>query len=831
MHNFKKAMASVVLGGVCALSLTMTACAPDEPETEPHEHTYSTEWVFNSTQHWHPASCDDTNSVSEQADHVDENGDSVCDVCGFNYTHTHVFDDEWSADETNHWHAALCGHEDTADSAAHTANAAGVCTVCGYQVFPASEADVSTMEKALEVAELQSYRGEHAEGTIEYFNAIYNRTSTYTFNYDIYEDYTYVYYNGGYSITENWYSLKGDGSVFAIVDNNEGNGPEFDNTAYPVEAMDGYAFDNFTGTEQTYYGVTGLVTGLYDFATENDLLVDDSVAVPGEDSEYYTFALTRYEEGYSMTASGEEERDQSMDYYYEIGVQFTMDVQNYIDSVTVTTAQYDFDSMTFTDETGHGTLNEDAAPYIEYTYELTQGGRNPYVYDEIVMDAFDIADAEGNIISTDDPDAEVTVSQAPGSYINYSLTNIVPETADPTLDGLTVTLEKYNEEAAAYEPCEMGWMTVNVYTYSGTSVSINPSASASAEGEYRITFESENVTKYIILEVVYPAPTSIAAQANGNSVDSYNTYTGVNVAISGSVAYGYATGYEVEITSANAADATLSGDSTLGYTFSSNTAGTYTLTVTSTAAEGVSDTIDIVVSPAPAIGDILNGNYVYDIANDYTGNFEQNIYIGFTPASEGALSGTFSYYVITAWYGSFIGSCEYSYDETTGVITLSGLPEDMEATLTVAIADNYTPEVSLTVESYYGSETITASDLAVTTEEVPDEIQIDIPSEIEYMTYYNSTLDIGIYFEEGGIGSLFEGTDQWFTDIVVSFTWVVDENDHIVMTLADGETVPAELAEYVDLVFSAEGATYDATNASIDIGEYEFAEPSNPWGW
>lgn len=269
----------------------------------------------------------------------------------------------------------------------------------------------------------------------------------------------------------------------------------------------------------------------------------------------------------------------------------------------------------------------------------------------------------------------------------------------------------------------------------------------------------------------------------------------------------------------------------MGYTFSTNTAGTYTLTVTSTAAEGVSDTIDIVVSPAPAIGDILNGNYVYDIANDYTGNFEQNIYIGFTPASEGALSGTFSYYVITAWYGSFIGSCEYSYDETTGVITLSGLPEDMEATLTVAIADNYTPEVSLTVESYYGSETITANDLAVTTEEVPDEIQIDIPSEIEYMTYYNSTLDIGIYFEEGGIGSLFEGTDQWFTDIVVSFTWVVDENDHIVMTLADGETVPAELAEYVDLVFSAEGATYDATNASIDIGEYEFAEPSNPWGW
>ena len=135
MHKLTKALTSVVLGGVCALSFTMTACAPEEPETEPHEHTYSDAWVYNDTQHWHPASCDDTNTVSEQAAHVDENGDLKCDVCGYNYPHEHVFDmDKWTSDETNHWHAALCGHDAKNGEAAHTPDVTGVCTVCGYKV-------------------------------------------------------------------------------------------------------------------------------------------------------------------------------------------------------------------------------------------------------------------------------------------------------------------------------------------------------------------------------------------------------------------------------------------------------------------------------------------------------------------------------------------------------------------------------------------------------------------------------------------------------------------------------------------------------------------------
>ena len=224
---------------------------------------------------------------------------------------------------------------------------------------------------------------------------------------------------------------------------------------------------------------------------------------------------------------------------------------------------------------------------------------------------------------------------------------------------------------------------------------------------------------------------------------------------------------------------------------------------------------------------MLVGNYVYNVENDYTGYYAQNVYIGFAPATEGGLSGTFSYYIVTAYYGEFIGSCEYSYNEETGV-TLTGLPEDTD--LTVAVADDYTPEISFVIENNYGNETLTVNGFETTTEEVPNELLIDIPSEIEWMTFYNSTLDVGIYFEEGGTGAIFEGVDQWFTDIVATITWVIDENDHIVMTLAEGVTLPAELKEAAAIIFTEEGATFDAESDSVVLGEYEFSEPSS-WGW
>ena len=52
--------------------------------------------------------------------------------------HEHTFSDEWSYNDTNHWHEATCGHDLRADEGAHTFETvkdgiatSSVCTICG----------------------------------------------------------------------------------------------------------------------------------------------------------------------------------------------------------------------------------------------------------------------------------------------------------------------------------------------------------------------------------------------------------------------------------------------------------------------------------------------------------------------------------------------------------------------------------------------------------------------------------------------------------------------------------------------------------------------------
>ena len=142
------------------------ACGKKDPA---HEHTFATEWSKDETNHWHAATCDHKEEVKDKAAHTWDEGKVTkapteteagiktytCTVCGQTRTeeiaklaHTHTFDtSKWAKDETNHWHAANCGHaSEKKDLAAHTWDAgkvtkapteteAGVktytCTVCG----------------------------------------------------------------------------------------------------------------------------------------------------------------------------------------------------------------------------------------------------------------------------------------------------------------------------------------------------------------------------------------------------------------------------------------------------------------------------------------------------------------------------------------------------------------------------------------------------------------------------------------------------------------------------------------------------------------------------
>lgn len=129
---------SLVLSLVLLLGMTtaITACT-DEPAEEPpatHTHTYSSEWTYDETGHWHAATCEHTSEKSDYSAHDTNGADGACSVCGYKpvVEHVHTYAAEWTYDETNHWHAATCEHENEVSGLAAHTYSGNVCTVCGY---------------------------------------------------------------------------------------------------------------------------------------------------------------------------------------------------------------------------------------------------------------------------------------------------------------------------------------------------------------------------------------------------------------------------------------------------------------------------------------------------------------------------------------------------------------------------------------------------------------------------------------------------------------------------------------------------------------------------
>ncbi len=130
MKRIKKLLFLTLASITCFTAGVISACGDDDT----HTHTFATEWTNDTTSHWHAATCEHTDQKSDVGTHVDENGDGKCDVCNYIAAHTHLYADEWSSDDTNHWHAATCEHtSETKDLAAHADdNSDGKCDVCNY---------------------------------------------------------------------------------------------------------------------------------------------------------------------------------------------------------------------------------------------------------------------------------------------------------------------------------------------------------------------------------------------------------------------------------------------------------------------------------------------------------------------------------------------------------------------------------------------------------------------------------------------------------------------------------------------------------------------------
>ena len=119
-----------ILAMVLCLTFVFVGCGEEEPEE--HTHTYDTsKWVSDDTNHWHASTCGHENI--DVAKHKDgDDADELCDACGYDM-HEHTFAAEWNKDATNHWHDVTCGHEVEVEKIAHAdENGDFKCDACEY---------------------------------------------------------------------------------------------------------------------------------------------------------------------------------------------------------------------------------------------------------------------------------------------------------------------------------------------------------------------------------------------------------------------------------------------------------------------------------------------------------------------------------------------------------------------------------------------------------------------------------------------------------------------------------------------------------------------------
>ena len=118
---------------LCLLTLATLLTACDSGKEPPHEHEFDSTWLYDETQHWHAAACEHTDLESDRGDHVDADGNDICDVCGYIKDHTHSFEDTWSWNESTHYHKSACGHNVKRDETKHAdENNDAICDVCTY---------------------------------------------------------------------------------------------------------------------------------------------------------------------------------------------------------------------------------------------------------------------------------------------------------------------------------------------------------------------------------------------------------------------------------------------------------------------------------------------------------------------------------------------------------------------------------------------------------------------------------------------------------------------------------------------------------------------------
>ncbi len=586
-----------------------------------HEHTYDTEnWSHDKTNHYHVPTCGHTISNIDVQAHEDKNNDGICDVCTWDYDHTHTFDtSKWVVGIDGHYHAPTCGHNPLyvrGDESEHIdQNRDDVCDVCNGEI---------SMDVVIEKATNSTTASKVNGGTITEIRNInrmqYQAEITYEFgskhlymvNHHVY-DYINEETGQPYHTDETfyyWYSKYANDKIFAIaLDENspvegaddEGNGGRrvpYRNMGVEDLHLNGYSFSGeFISYAITAVGVEDLVYRLYYLVNDEEYgsNVKDLVTFYDNETGYYSFMFSY--KGYNYGV------------YFKVNDEFVME------------------TVYITGGTGFADMTAEGKEYV-ISIKQTVGERtavnNEYAPEKLLINSFVLKGPDGQVLNDGDM---IEILAGSKNLVNLSITDVLPTTANASFDKI-VAISNDTELIS--------------FNNNGTVI-----VNGQSEGVWNLTLSSDHVSITIKVKVTYPAPTEIGPaiyypDGRTSTASEVEMFLGDILYFNAAVNEHADSRYKVSVLRANAStyelvEATtveISGRELKVSSFVPKIVGKYIVQISSIAAPQLYCTFTITVSEKPTVEELLSGNWQMN----YSGSILYEV--SFAPESEGATKGT-----------------------------------------------------------------------------------------------------------------------------------------------------------------------------------------------
>lgn len=504
-----------------------------------------------------------------------------------------------------------------------------------------------------------------AEGAGSIVNDEYVNELAYAFG----ENYSYISsVDGTY-----YYNLLEDGSVFGLYKYINWEGLEALELAYEPapEQLVGNNFAGVFGYAYHVYGVEQLVeTFAYVGQLESSLNYRETVPAEASEELVYTFSYEAVLEGN----------------YFFITVEFKLDANTEVISEVKAEMKGYYCEMDY--ETWELIIPTEFAETPDFTRVITinqvigeRVAENPYSMDEILVESFDLVDAEGNKAPT-----EYAVKA--GEQIVLNMANFAPTTAILSVN--PVNIEYDNED----------W-TLGTSAYDGV-ITLTPYKVRT----YVVTIICGNATQVVTITAAQPEPESVttyvAEYVEGWWGGSYelmegNTATieaGEALYVSAEIypskaeqAYTYALKEATENAQIGESDPSNYSIPYGALTFTATVAGTYVIVFTCEADPTLTGEITVTVTESTKEPVTLEGNWLASFTNQRTGmtyNFTLELnadgtgklncynseFVEFTYVVDG---NAITYTTTNAWTGEMSGC---SVDLNKGTMTLTIATED-----------------------------------------------------------------------------------------------------------------------------------------------------------